>query len=354
MTLNEHVEYLRNYINQFENITEVEVIRIVYIYLGKKLKFDARYGYGSRKEKDQIYDSTILRKIYSDDYDFYDKVIKYIIINEEEIRKRIEDGYMICTSISGTVEYILKQFGIKVDHVVELPEYGQKMANQHVYNIVTLKDGRKAKLDLEQDLGRIQSLSKTKNFLININTGKSILSDEVIREIDMNKADYIPEGFYFEDMFYMVKLSVSGTDVPLEEKVKMIIKNLGAYTKDYKEMGYVQRRIYHEAFFRNALSTEELDKINFLDCFYEKKNESYKTCIIVELPNKEYKIYMFSLEDYKYEEITKEDLANEISKGIKIHENKKVPIQGFNKYLKELKKLRIEAKVGNKGKKKDE
>ena len=33
MTLDEHVEYLKNYINQFKNITEVELIRIVYIYI---------------------------------------------------------------------------------------------------------------------------------------------------------------------------------------------------------------------------------------------------------------------------------------------------------------------------------
>ena len=347
MTLDEHVEYLKNYINQFKNITEVELIRIVYIYLGKIFKFDARYGFGNRKAKEKMYDSTILIKTYYYDYDtFNNKVIKDIVIDENKINKCIKDGYAICTIISGALKYILnklkeelqEKFELEFDIEVkpELPKYGIKQVNQHVYNIVTFRNGKKAILDLEQDLEAIQSLRKTNNFLKDIETGSKLQSDEEIREIDVNKANYIPEGFYFDDMIGYLKKAISNPELTLEAKVKMIIDNIGVYTRTYKEMGYVQRRNYHHMFFKEALDSEELlEKIEFRDCFYEgeDKNKSYRTCIFIELPQNKHKIYMFSLEKYKYEEIAQEQLADMMNGGLQIYDNGKVPIPRFNKSI---------------------
>ena len=346
MTLDEHVEYLKNYINQFKNITEVELIRIVYIYLGKIFKFDARYGFGNRKAKEKMYDSTILKKTYYDYDTFNNKVIKDIVIDENKINKCIKDGYAICTIISGALKYILnklkeelqEKFKLEFDIEVkpELPKYGIKQVNQHVYNIVTFRNGKKAILDLEQDLEAIQSLRKTNNFLKDIETGSKLQSDEEIREIDVNKANYIPEGFYFEDMIGHLKKAISNKELPLEDKVKMIIDNIGVYTRTYKEMGYVQRRNYHHMFFKEALDSEELlEKIEFRDCFYEgeDKNKSYRTCIFIELPQNKHKIYMFSLEKYKYEEIAQKQLADMMNGGLQIYDNGKVPIPRFNKLI---------------------
>ena len=117
----------------------MEIVRYVYINLGKKMNFDIGYTFGNKKQREELY---------------------YRPITDKELSKNLETRKAICKDLAYLVVRILSEFGIEAK-VEQSPDYYQSL---HVYNSITLKDGRKFSADLEEDLEYIQSGSKTRYF----------------------------------------------------------------------------------------------------------------------------------------------------------------------------------------------
>lgn len=166
--LEEYIQELKSEISRRNLKDEIEIIRYVYIDLGRKLDFDMEYTLGNNATKNRIYNSC----------DF----------NDDKFCEILETHTAICKSISYLLERILgREFGIDIRTEIESEKYIS--TGRHVYNSVRLKSGETFVLDLEEDLEYIQTGAKTRNFgKIDIYDDKEVMvSEEKLRDIDVNK-----------------------------------------------------------------------------------------------------------------------------------------------------------------------
>lgn len=303
--LEKYIENIKNLIEKNPQISELEIMRYIYMDLGKNLDFDLNYTFGNSKEKKKIYEKAV---------------------NKDELNRILEMRTSICKGISHLYSHILNELGIETTIVREYNEYLNKVG-RHVYNQVKLKDGKRLIVDLEDDLEYIQSGAKTRKFGIDEETNQLIVSDEELREMDM-KNGYIPEGYYLEDMVYLLKIAVDNDHISLENKLEFVLDNLNAY-RDTKNVKYREMIRYQERMFEEMFDPNELRKIHLINTYEDIEGKrNYKSCIV--LDNKEQQsVYLYNNEKYKYNKITMDELLNNIENGLVAMDG----IPGMKKYL---------------------
>lgn len=316
--LTEYIEKIENYVSQHGNMTEIEIIRYVYLDLGKRLSFNEKFlPFGNSKEKKNMY--------------------RYRSSRLEDLEECMETNKAICKSISYILEYVLKSLGIDIKTVADS---NSKISCPHVYNIITLKSGESFSVDLQEDMYNIQSHSFTKNF------GKS-LEDEncyVISRAEQEQMDkkngYInDENYYSDDYLYLLKYDINFME-SFEEKVKFILENIDVY--DNPNMGYTDRQWHHktilEEFFNNAEFNYQYNngRIRMIDCYKDiNKKRYYVNCISVQTKNGT-EIYVYNKKEYRYCQMDFMNFAKAVQNGLVVH-NCSVP--GLNSALRRLKDM---------------
>lgn len=300
--LTEYIDSLKKDILNSGKMYEEEILRYIYIKLGKKMDFDLNYTFGNSKAKSKIYNTRI---------------------NEDELSHIVETHTAICKSLSYLFERILKEFNINAI-TVEDPQDERK--NKHIYNIVKLENGKRYKFDLEDDLEYIQSGAKTKYFGLPLEpNGKPMLSENELRSIDKNIIGYIPEGYYLEDILWMLKKAVSSNTLTLSQKMDFVLQNIDKYV-DNENVSYREKTKYHERVIKEVFTEKERRKIQFINC-YTKNNDkkTFQTCITIDKSSKnnpnDLLIYLYSLDKNTYEQISKKDLKNRINNGLNTLQN---------------------------------
>ena len=325
-SLKEYIQELKQHVAQKGNMSEIEIIRYVYINLGRKMRFDLKYIFGTTK---------------------YKKHFDEICIDEEKLEKIFETKNIMCKNLAYLFKRIISEFGIECSVEIEMDHTTGKRL-KHAYNIITLKDGKKAIFDLEEDLEYIQTNSKTRFFGLqpdsydkaltdnqnpydkayNQNAYDKVFTDNQIKAIDITTAEYIPWGFYFEDVLAILKLGTKGMQI--EERLKNVLDNLNVYVKDWS-IGYVERTLYHNRVLGENFSEKERNRIHQIDCYREKDGEKhYVSCIVLDKHPQEGIVFLYSEETGKYEEVGFEGIRNEISNGLVLTQS----ILGLRKFLK--------------------
>ncbi len=305
--LKKYIEELKENIAKKGDISEIEIIRYIYINLGRKMNFDLNFTFGNAKQK---------------------KMIARSRFNEEELNRAFKKRTIICESLALIFKMILAEFGIKADTEQET-NYGQF---KHTYNVITLADGRRVKFDLEEDLEFIQTGSKTKFFGIieddsNLSQGQILVSEDELKEIDKTTAEYIPWGFYFDDMVHLLKFATK--KMHIEEKLINVLDNLDVYVRDRK-MGYRERIYYHNRVIHEVFNEKELNKIHQIDCYKMIDGEKhFVSCVILDRTKEENMVFLYSDKTGRYEEIKLQDLAREVKNGLVVMQG----IRGLRKYL---------------------
>lgn len=136
MKVKELLEDIKNN-EKYNKLDELSFIRKIYIEIGKNKTFDVKYYFGNTKTQKKIYN--LARK-------------------RAEVEKRLDEREIICYSLARQCEYIFKKLGYNCTVTHEPKEL------EHVFNILTLNDGRRIKLDLQSDLEFIQTGRRTRNF----------------------------------------------------------------------------------------------------------------------------------------------------------------------------------------------
>lgn len=307
--LTEYIEELKDKINSKGDMSEIDIIRYVYINLGQKMNFDLKYTFGNRDDRNRIYNK---------------------MVDDEELEHVFETHTIICKSLAYLLQRILKEFDIDVKVVKEEPVYGEKRS-RHIFNTVTLKNGKTYNLDLEDDLQYIQFGAKTRNFGISVCDDEfDMVTDKQLKDIDINKSDYIPEGYYFEDMIWMLKLAIDRDNIGLDKKMEFVLENIEKY-RDTKSVTYRERFNYHKRVLEELFTGVDARKIHLIDC-YKKVNEEkvFQSLIFINMPKNQQKLYMYSVNDYKYEEISMEELAQMVKNGLQTLEG----VPGLRTFLK--------------------
>ena len=305
--LDNYIQELKLNIAKKGNLSQVEIVRYIYINLGRKMNFDLRYTFGNKKQRRVIYNKAL---------------------DSQELDDLFEKRTIICKSLAFMVKRILQEFGI--DSYVEKDINYE--TNRHVFNVVYFKDlDKNAKIDLEEDLEFIQTNSRTRYFGIthigSLHSEQDLIPKEALEKIDKTTAEYIPWGFYFEDMLGVLEFAIQ--NMPIEEKLKNVLDNLDVYVPD-KKLGYRERKCYHNRILYELFSRKEMNKIRQIDCYrIDGEKKKYVSCITLDAPKGETIVYLYSNEKGKYEEISLEKLADEVRNGLVLHRG----IHGLRKYL---------------------
>lgn len=313
--LAEYIEEVKKHISQQEDMTETEIIRYIYLDLGKRLSFNENFlPFGSSKKKQNLY--------------------KYHSRNLVDLEECMETNKAICKSISYILEYVLKEFRVDIKTVVD-PNDERKCP--HTYNIIKQKDGKRYAVDLQEDIYNIQSHSSTKGFGYSIQDGKSYVISRFEQEQMDRKNGYIDdENYYSDDYLNLLKYDINFME-DFDEKVRFILENIDIC--DNPNMGYTDRQWHHKTILEEFFNNKEFNyqdntgKIRMIDCYKDMNDERhYVNCISVQTKNGT-EIYVYNKKEYRYCKMDLKIFAKAVKNGLVIH-NCNVP--GLNKALKEL------------------
>lgn len=247
---------------EYKKLDELSFIRKIYMEIGKNKTFDTKYYFGNNETKKKIYNLARRRT---------------------EVEKGLDKREIICYSLARQCEYIFENLGYSCTITHEPREL------EHVFNILTLKDGRRIKLDLQSDLEFIQTGRKTRYF------GRSddeyFLLDELPEE-EIIKADR-NIGYPNEDAEY-TDGTINGIinslkDLPLTERISRFISNK-EINEVSKDMGYMQKYSFFYKMLSSLAENEIWKKLFIFPC--EIKPEEYTSCIFVN--DKQPKTYLYS------------------------------------------------------------
>lgn len=240
---------------EYQSLDELSFIRKIYIEIGKNKTFDVRYYFGNTATQKQIY--RLAKK-------------------RTGVEDRIDDREIICYSLARQCEYIFKKLGYNCTVTHEPKEL------EHVFNILTLKNGDRIKLDLQSDLEFIQTGRRTRHFGT-IDDEYVLLSevpeDEIARA-DRNIGYTNENGEYTDEVINSVISNLS--DLPIAERVTSFI-NDEDITKLSADMGYMQQYSFYYKMLTSLAENEIWKKLYIFPC--KMGQEEYTSCIFIREQN---------------------------------------------------------------------
>ncbi len=235
---------------------ELKMALHIYITIGRKKAFDEKYFFGDKATTEKI-----------------EQLANRAKKNPEEF---VPKRKIVCISISYLYKDILKEFGI--DASVIRPDNEDK----HVLPAIKLKDGRKIKADIQQDLYLIQTRSRLKNVKsVNGVLGKNILTPEHLTQILMDIGYIKTEKDYRDEKIEEVKKEIQYENA--QEALTKILEDKRICEVEDK-LGYVEATKYYKAIL-NQIIPQYLDrKIYKVDCYREQENQEreYLLCLYAE------------------------------------------------------------------------
>lgn len=286
-------DYVEKVKKETQGFSEDEMIRYIYIDLGKRLAFNLKFYLGNSRTRQKVYAQS--KKSVAAD--------------------ALDQNIIICKDSSHIMEEILTKLGVNIITIVA-PNDDRKCA--HVYNIVKPKDGRKPYiLDLQVDMENIQAHMRTTEFgKMAGDSGRTITRDE-LEKIDF-KIGYITKSNYYTDEYIdLLRLNAS-TFKDFGERMQFILENIDINVNE--KMGYAERVKHHDTILGKVLSREELLRIKQKDCYrdHEEGTREHISCITVDIPIKGKEFYLFSVQDNQYKKISIEELARLVNEGLVI------------------------------------
>lgn len=203
----EQDEELQGQFNTFEAFYETLIIRKVYITLGLRFKFDLNFWFGTRKEKEKIYNQSN---------------------DEKNIKESMTDYIGNCKLLSNLLEKIFSN--LNINYKAKIDKHCQRKYAIHVLGVITPADGsEKYIIDLENDLRDIQSKSRTRNFGIlydlymdnNITAFK--FSENVLEKIDTLINTVSEKEFYSDEYSDFLRYYTGMLSKKETKKIKICI-----------------------------------------------------------------------------------------------------------------------------------
>lgn len=282
-----------------EDLNELETLRYIYIYIGKRKNFNPEYYFGNSKTRRQIY-----------------MLSNKEIDNEEFLT---EKRNLICSSIASLFKKVAREFDIDVDLFKEDNGNGA-----HVYNIVHLKKGRTIKVDLQRDLKNIHSNRRTEYFgpVTFLWDG---LEEEEIEEAD-KKIGYKKKGKnYKDDDIKLLKNQLKGMN--RRDAVNFLLGNKEFLEGLDEEEGYVEASSYVRTTFANCLNKWKNDIPPYvIHCYRDEdihkqplQERQHSMCIFNKYKG-DYDIYMYRKKQKVFEKVSPERMKKLIEQGLKVDE----------------------------------
>ena len=286
--LNEYIEEVKK---KTKGLTENEVVRYVYLDLGRKFSFDLKWAYGNNETRKQIYAKSSL---------------------SESLDETMKNSIGICKSFSYIVANVLNSMDKGKASIRILTD--DDRINPHVYNIIIPSEGEKYLADLQVDLMNIQGHFRTEYFGLSLEKeNETVISRDELERMD-KKLGYIDSEHYYADEYIdLIKSVTDGID-DIKSKVEVALLNIEPYINLDRE--YAETKWLHNKLYKKIFSDEERNKIKMIDCYRNvKSGRDYQLLIVVEkgkIPD----YYMYSKENGRYLKISIEQLEKNIKEGL--------------------------------------
>lgn len=316
-----YIEKVKEYVNNNPNITEDELVRYVYLDLGKRLSFNLLFiPFGNSRGKSEIYKE---------------------VHNLNKVDECLATNTVICNTASKILELVLRYFDVNIQTVVDERE---KVTFHHTYNIIKPKDGRREySVDLQEDMYHIQMNDRTPNYGIDTIKGERVISYYEQEQID-KKLGYINnERYYTDDYLYTLKMYVSYMDTTYK-KLKHILENIEVY--ENPNMGYTDRQWYHVRILEYFFNYKEFNyqdgagKIRIINC-YKKRNDNtiiYVNGVVCEDKSGTH-IFLYNRHKCGYVEIKIDNFVQAITHGLVLQKVKICEVQKRLKMIRDSDRL---------------
>lgn len=257
-TMEDYIEKVRK---ETQGFSEDEMIRYIYMDLGKRLTFNLKFFCGNSRAKIKVYTES----------------------KRKNIGEALRTNIIICKDSSYILEHILRELGVNIVTIVD-PEDFRKC--KHVYNLVKPADGRPPYvLDLQVDMENIQSHMRTTEFGKSENRWRpAVISRDEIEQMDWKIGYVTKQDYYTNEYIDNLRLGAELFD-DFGEKIKFLLENIDVY--DTKNMGYAEKVKHHSTVLGKILKYDEISKIDQIDCYREDENgRKYISCLTVDVPKK--------------------------------------------------------------------
>ena len=286
---------------------EIKLALYIYIKLAELKSCDERIYFGNREEI-----SRCIRESREDSM---------------EINRAIKKRKLTCISLSHLYKKMLNNIGIKCD--VEQED----LSDPHLNNVITLKNGRKIPVDLQQDLHRIQTKMKPMFF------GENKISEEKLTQMLIDLGYVKSKEDFRNNKLGKVKKKVK--DLSLDEALKEMLES----KETYEGMEFMEAAEAYKYYNAVRVLVLESEKIYQIPCFLKDENGKkigYTFCIYADTGDyKKVMPYLYSKKRGKMIPTSLELLAELENEGLQLGKDKSSKkVRRLKKYMKELEKER--------------
>jgi len=263
---------------RWQEFSDEELMRWLYLELGKHFSFDIKYRYAiTAEEKAKI-----------------ESAAKDVVMRTRRINN---PDSIICIDVEETMQMLLTDlFGIDSRVVVD-------GSGPHVYLEVRTQNYGRVKLDLQEDLYNIKAGRRTEHFANeSCYDGRNYMTipENTIREID-KKLGYIGEDEkYMQDYLEKYREKIEECETP-DEKIRKVFVILEAkFFNQLSEMKYCERTELYKKVIKEMMPDIDIKHKTF------RKDGQLLSCFIVPGDNDCQVYYLYNKEKRCYEEIDDE------------------------------------------------
>lgn len=272
---------IKNNESKWQNFSEEELIRWLYIELGRRFSFSREYRYAvTLEEKARI------------ELQAKDVVMRPRRVNNVDS--------VICIDIEETMQMLLTDiFGIDSRVITD-------GSGPHVYLEVRTENYGRVKLDLQEDLVNIKSGRKTEHFGSETYYNQRnymTIPENRIKEIDKNLGYIGEDKKYMEDYLEDYRDRIEQSDT-IDEQVRKVFALLEhKFSERLKFMKYCERTELYKKVIEDMLPSIKVEHRTF------RNNGKMLSCFIVpDTDNEDNKKYfLFNKEKRSYEEIDQKE-----------------------------------------------
>ncbi len=267
---------IRDNEDNWQNYSDEELIRWLYIELGKRFSFSRKYRYAVTDEEKAEVETAAL---YGDNAS---RIFNADSVTCIDIEKTL---HMLVTDLYGIDSRILTDG-----------------SGPHVYLEITTSERKRLRLDLQQDLYNIKSRRRTEYFAAQDSyDGRNFdtIDPKHLEEID-SKLGYI-NGKYMNEEVEEYSDSIKNSKTEKEKAEKLFILLAAKFSNNTKTMKYCERAELYK-----KIINEQIPDNHFAHRTFRSKGELF-SCFIVPDENgeKEY-YYLYNKSKRSYEEVEKE------------------------------------------------
>ena len=296
--LEKYVVELKTFLEQ-NDLSETEIIMMVYLDLGLKLKFNKEFFFGGSKVRHDMYNGAF-----------------YLDNLNECLRK----GEITCKSVSYLLRYVLSNLGINIK-VIEDEEDMRKY--KHVLNLIIPKDGTEPyTIDLQEDIINIHYHDKTFDFGLS-RDGKSYVVSQEEQKRMHEKFGYISKNNPYVSEY----IALLQYHLPLfstfKEQVEFVLLNINPIddtTVDYFERRWRHQRILEKLFVSKELSACSLwNKIRMIEIYRVNENGEKEFSNAFSIDSS---VYLYSISEGIYIKYTIDEFASKmLDEGLESNQN---------------------------------